>query len=174
MADYDVTQYRDSVRGWNEDPKKYLNRYYTIHYYVETKQTQENKPKVGNIYVRQSPNKICVLGFAPDHPIYKYDPLTSRITVRPCTDVLGKKVKPSTVVCEVDIDGHIYQLQARMGGVLKDLNPRLVKEPQLLWEHGMDEGYVAIILPQFEATEKQLAQFITSEAYDSHRAQSQS
>ncbi|KAI9239174.1 MAG: hypothetical protein BYD32DRAFT_435140 [Podila humilis] len=79
---YDLTEYKEITRDWNDDPSAYLTRYYTKHYFLSTAGKELKDPlgpiidlqtslevKRGDQYVYQSPNKLCIIGLAPTHPL---------------------------------------------------------------------------------------------------------
>ncbi|KAG0343020.1 hypothetical protein BG000_010157 [Podila horticola] len=79
---YDLTEYKETTRDWNDDPSAYLTRYYTKRYFLSTAGKELKDPlgpiidfqtslevKRGDQYVYQSPNKLCIIGLAPTHPL---------------------------------------------------------------------------------------------------------
>ncbi|KAG0034220.1 hypothetical protein BGZ81_005759 [Podila clonocystis] len=79
---YDLTEYKETTRDWNDDPSAYLTRYYTKQYFLSTAGKELKDPmgpiidfqtslevKRGDQYVYQSPNKLCIIGLAPTHPL---------------------------------------------------------------------------------------------------------
>ncbi|KAI1302818.1 hypothetical protein EDD11_005488 [Mortierella claussenii] len=82
---YDLTQYKEETKNWNSDPSAYLLRYYTKYYFLSTggkdmKSGPADQVKIidqqtglqvlrGDQYLYQSPNKLCIAGLAPTHPL---------------------------------------------------------------------------------------------------------
>ncbi|KAG0346483.1 hypothetical protein BG004_001650 [Podila humilis] len=79
---YDLTEYKQVTRDWNDDPSAYLTRYYTKQYFLGTAGKELKDPKGpiidhqtsletkrGDQYVYQSPNKLCIIGLASTHPL---------------------------------------------------------------------------------------------------------
>ncbi|KAI7872658.1 hypothetical protein BDF14DRAFT_1716073 [Spinellus fusiger] len=163
-ADYDPSKYTDIVQSWHSEPNQYLSRYFTLFFHIETNDSAPEGTLFSDIYVRQSPNKICVLGMAPSHAFLKQENLAdSKIEFK--TDIIGKKVKANTIIAEVRKNGLIYAIRAQMQGQLLELNPRLVENPELLWEHTMDIGFIAVIMSATDNTQQQLHGFLTEDEY---------
>ncbi|KAG0291662.1 hypothetical protein BGZ96_004971 [Linnemannia gamsii] len=134
---YDVTSYKEETKSWNEDPSAYLLRYYTKQYFLATngkdlKQspTTHTTQKIidlqtgievlrGDQYVYQSPNKLCLIGLAPTHPLlaqpdrYKVinirfdNKISSALPQPTATPANSKKQAPppchaETVVCKIE------------------------------------------------------------------------
>ncbi|KAF9970245.1 hypothetical protein BGZ65_011276, partial [Modicella reniformis] len=88
---YDLTSYKEETKNWDKDPSAYLLRYYTKHYLLATTGKDQGQPQhsarttripggtigcptglqtlCGDQFVYQSPNKLCVTGLAPTHPL---------------------------------------------------------------------------------------------------------
>ncbi|KAI9321455.1 hypothetical protein BX666DRAFT_1874706 [Dichotomocladium elegans] len=155
MDDYDVKQHLELVSPWSTDPTAFLARYYTLHYYVNP--TQSNH----TLYVRQAPNKVCILGVAHDHAaLLQHQDLA--IEFQPKLSA-GDNVKPDTVLCELVLGETRYEVRAHMRGKILEFNPRLTSA--LLREKPMTEGYLAVILPFHEDSAIQLNEYIGEQAY---------
>ncbi|CAO3640461.1 unnamed protein product [Mucor hiemalis] len=158
QADYDITQYSELTANWHKDPTAFLDCYYSLYYKTVNK---EQDPLATNVYVRQSPNKICVLGIT--------NPSTDIESVVFERSLVGEKVKKGTVLCELlNTEGFVIgHVKAEMEGKLLELNTRLEKEgcTLLLNGHHMDTGYIAIIMPKVDNTKVQLAGYQTEEEY---------
>lgn len=134
--DYDVTPYLEITAEWNKDDKAYLKRYYTLYY-------------KDDIYVRQSPNKICVLGLRQPSDIKE---------IKFKTELVGEKVKPTTVICELMTnENEIIPVCANMEGKLLELHTELAENINLLITRSLDLGFIAVIMPKYEETSIQLA-----------------
>ncbi|KAI8068127.1 uncharacterized protein B0P05DRAFT_551874 [Gilbertella persicaria] len=145
-ADYDSKQYEAIIASWQQDSTAYLNRYYDLYY------KQSNDTLATSVYVRQSPNKICVLGITQPPA---FDSIHLRV------ELIGEKVKTDTVLCELSKEGQIVgQVRAEMEGKLLELNQRYnTEDPQSLMRDHMDIGFIAIIMPKTEDSAVQLKEF---------------
>ncbi|KAI8967775.1 hypothetical protein BDF20DRAFT_917378 [Mycotypha africana] len=159
-ADYNVADYKDLTENWHCDPTAYLHRYYSLYF----KKANASSDAV-NVYVRQAPSKVCVLGMS--------EPPEGIRALKLHTELIGEKVKPDTILCDLmDKDGKLIgHVRAEMEGKLLELNTRLTltEEQQeedmidsLLYKekHHMVIGFIGIILPRFEDTAKQLREFV--------------
>ncbi|KAG0269659.1 hypothetical protein BGZ95_001968 [Linnemannia exigua] len=132
---YDLTSYKEETKTWNDDPSAYLLRYYTKQYFLATngkdlKQKQSGSQKIidlqtglevlrGDQFVYQSPNKLCIIGLAPTHPLIaqpdRYKVLNIRFDTKiatalpqpTATPANSKKQAPppchaETVVCKIE------------------------------------------------------------------------
>ncbi|KAF8946939.1 hypothetical protein BGZ47_010850 [Haplosporangium gracile] len=134
---YDLTSYKEETKSWNDDPSAYLLRYYTKQYFLATngkdlKQnpTTNTPQKIidlqtglevlrGDQYVYQSPNKLCIIGLAPTHPLlaqpdrYKvlnirFDNKIAGALPQPTATPANSKKQPpppchaETVVCKIE------------------------------------------------------------------------
>ncbi|KAF9115717.1 hypothetical protein BGW39_002971 [Mortierella sp. 14UC] len=132
---YDLTSYKEETKSWDEDPSAYLLRYYTKQYFLATngkdlKQKPSGSQKIidlqtglevlrGDQYVYQSPNKLCIIGLAPTHPLLaqpdRYKVLNIRFDTKiasalpqpTATPANSKKQAPppchaETVVCKIE------------------------------------------------------------------------
>ncbi|KAG2219145.1 hypothetical protein INT45_002336 [Circinella minor] len=152
--DYDIQQHLDLVKPWNNDPTAFLSRYYTLHYHRDS----ENK-----IYVRQAPNKVCILGITDQHVVKKNNNQDQSVQIIPKAES-NSNVKPNTLLCEIAIgDSQRYEIKAHMYGKLLEINPRLLEKPELLLDLPMTEGYLALIKAQHEDTSRQLEEFVSAD-----------
>ncbi|KAI9361036.1 hypothetical protein BD770DRAFT_384007 [Pilaira anomala] len=157
-ADYDINDYSELTKDWNRDPTAYLSRYYELYYKSVNK---DFDPLANDLYVRQSPNKICVLGIS--------NPSTDIEKIVMNQQLVGNKVTRNTVLCTFEnaqgqVVGHV---KAEMEGKLLELNNRFEKEGKsLLFQgHHMDTGFIAIILPKTDDTKVQLKGYQTEQEY---------
>jgi glycine cleavage system H lipoate-binding protein len=144
-ADYDISQYASLTNPWHQDPTAYLDRYYTLYHKPSTTE------QYASVYVRQSPNKICVLGIS--------QPPANAHSVRMHTSLVNNKVKTDTILCDLlDEAGQVVQqVRAEMEGKLLELNSQC--NTLLFNGHHMDTGFIAIIMPKVEDTKVQLKEF---------------
>jgi glycine cleavage system H lipoate-binding protein len=158
-ADYEIKDYFELTNNWHGDPTAYLNRYYSLFYKINNNKEQDSF--TSDIYVRQSPNKICVLGIV--------NPSTDIHSVVMNKKLVGEKVKRDTILCELRDaqDNVIGQVKAQMEGKLLELNSRFEKEGNslLLNGHHMDTGFIAVIMPKTDETKIQLKGYQTEEEY---------
>ncbi|KAF9586666.1 hypothetical protein BGW38_010667 [Lunasporangiospora selenospora] len=90
---YDISSYKEETNHWGQDPSAYLLRYYTKYYFLAkgakgidpTGAVDSSKDHIseqtiidqqtgleilrGDQFVYQSPNKLCITGLAPTHPL---------------------------------------------------------------------------------------------------------
>ncbi|KAI8986576.1 hypothetical protein BDB01DRAFT_834546 [Pilobolus umbonatus] len=158
--DYDSAEYVQLTKTWNTDPTAYLSRYYTLHY---KRVDKARDPLRCHVYVRQSPNKICVLG------IHEQDIINRVHSIHMNRDLIGQNVKLHTILCTLKDkeDKEIGVMCAEMDGKLLELNTRLdsPEGPLLLQSHFMDTAHIAIILPKSDDTSVQLKYYLTEEEY---------
>ncbi|KAI7881537.1 hypothetical protein K492DRAFT_176995 [Lichtheimia hyalospora FSU 10163] len=154
--DYDIEQHFDLVSSWSKDPTAYLSRYYTLHFHWD-KQQDLNREQV--VYVRQAPNKVCIVGVTSEHAALKQQD----VQVIPKLEA-GANVKPETVLCDIVAGDTTYTVRAHMRGKLLEYNPRMTTP--LLQEKTMTEGYLAVILPFHEDPTIQLKEFINHEEFN--------
>lgn len=153
--DYDIQQHLDLVSSWSNDPTAYLSRYYTLHFQWD-KEADANREQA--IYVRQAPNKVCILGVTSGHAALKKDD----VQVIPKLEA-GANVKPETVLCDIVAGDTTYAVRAHMRGKLLEYNPRMTTA--LIQGKAMTEGYLAIILPFHEDPSVQLKEFVSQEDF---------
>ncbi|CAO3570053.1 unnamed protein product [Mortierella alpina] len=141
---YDVTPYNEETSTWNADPSAYLLRYYTKYYFLETDGKSvkhvaassaepiapQSVSKIidhetglevlrGDQFVYQSPNKLCITGLAPTHPLiaqpdrYKvlsirFDQKIQSALPQPTAIPANSKkqppppCQPETVICKIE------------------------------------------------------------------------
>ncbi|KAG0205230.1 hypothetical protein BGX33_008029 [Mortierella sp. NVP41] len=130
---YDLTSYKEETKAWNDDPSAYLLRYYTKQYFLSTggkdlKQAPGQKiidlqtgieVLRGDQFVYQSPNKLCIVGLAPTHPLLaqpdryqvlnlRFDPKISAALPQPTAIPANSKKQPpppchsETVICKIE------------------------------------------------------------------------
>ncbi|GJJ78073.1 hypothetical protein EMPS_10432 [Entomortierella parvispora] len=104
---YDVTPYLEETKGWNSDPSAYLLRYYTKYYFLATdgKATTEKiidqltglEVIRGDQYVYQSPNKLCITGLAPTHPLIAQKHRYKVLNVRFDSKIMAALPQPTAI-----------------------------------------------------------------------------
>ncbi|CAO3688787.1 unnamed protein product [Rhizopus microsporus] len=133
---YDAQPFMELTAEWNKDPNAYLKRYYTLYY-----------KKEDNLYVRQAPNKICVLGLLEASA----DSIKS---IKFNTDLIGQNIKKDTVLCELTgSDDKTRSVQAFMDALTDNLD--------LLFNRSLDYGFLAVIMPKHENSSIQLQEYQT-------------
>ncbi|KAI9249511.1 hypothetical protein BDA99DRAFT_419700, partial [Phascolomyces articulosus] len=135
---------------WANDPTALISRYYTLYFHSNS----ETK-----LYVRQAPNKVCILGMTDQHIALlsaKQQQLPIQVTTKVSANM---NIKPGTVLCEVTVGDSHFPIEAHMYGKFLEINPRLLEKPELLLDMPMTEGYLAVIKAQYEDTTKQLEEF---------------
>lgn len=141
---YDAQPFMELTAEWNKDPNAYLKRYYTLYY-----------KKEDNLYVRQAPNKICVLGLLEASA----DSIKS---IKFNTDLIGQNIKKNTVLCELTgSDDQTRSVQAFMDGKLLEFNTALTDNLDLLFNRSLDYGFLAVIMPKHENSSIQLQEYQT-------------
>ncbi|KAG0165316.1 hypothetical protein DFQ28_004721 [Apophysomyces sp. BC1034] len=146
--DYDLTTARQTIAEWNNESTAYLSRYYTLYHHLTL-----------SVYVRQAPNKICVLGLRQDHPFLTAHSTENEVRLNQRLDC-GSKVTPDTVICELIVGDHVQEIKACMHGKLLEVNQRI---PELIGTRFMDIGFIAVIMPRWEDSEKQLNEFVNKD-----------
>lgn len=151
---YDLEHWAKETAHWNQGIDIFLSRYFTIHY-----------EPASHVYIRQPPNKLCILGLSKEHPAIKS---TGNISCKFFYEskTKGQKVKPNTVICEITVDDQTYPILATVFGEVAEVNPRLLEEPNLLRTHALDEGFLAIIRPKEEDSSKQLKGLVDQNEYN--------
>lgn len=152
---YDLDHWAKETAAWSEDPAVFINRYFTIHYEPES-----------HVYVRQPPNKLCILGLSTEHEAVKS---TGDISCKFFFEskTKGQKVKPNSIICEVTVNDQVYPIQATVFGEVAEVNPRVTEDANIIRTHALDEGYLAIIRPRSEDTKVQLAGLVDHVQYNS-------
>lgn len=139
--EYDIKLYESLEKKLETEPQRYAERYFSFYEYKKDE----------NFYVRQAPNKLCIVGLKS--VLLKEN--ESIINIELNTDLIAQKVTPGSMLCKIN-EKPIY---ANMHGKLLELNTRLETEPSLLTTDPLMEGFVAIIQPKQEDPSKQLQDF---------------
>ncbi|KAF8939294.1 hypothetical protein EDD21DRAFT_372967 [Dissophora ornata] len=143
---YDLTPYKEETKSWDEDPSAYLLRYYTKYYFLATggkelKQCPTQKiidlqtglqVLRGDQFIYQSPNKLCITGLAPTHPLialkdrYKvlnirFDPKIMGALPQPTSIPANSKKQPpppchsETVICKIEARDLLWEEEKNDG-----------------------------------------------------------
>jgi glycine cleavage system H lipoate-binding protein len=151
---YDLDHWAKETASWSEDPAVFISRYFTIHYEPQS-----------HVYIRQPPNKLCILGLSTEHAAVKSKgDISCKFFFESKTK--GQKVKPGTIICEITIDDQVYPIKATVFGEVAEVNPRVTEDANIIRTHALDEGYLAIIRPRSENSAVQLEGLIDQEAYN--------
>jgi glycine cleavage system H lipoate-binding protein len=150
---YDLDSWAEKTAHWGENPTAFLERYFTIHYELDT-----------HVYIRQPPNKLCILGLSAEHAIVKSsDSISCKFFHESKTK--GQKVKPDTVIAEITVGEQVYPVRATVFGEILEVNPRVSEDANIIRTHALDEGYLVIIRPRSEDTAVQLKGLVDHDTY---------
>ncbi|KAF9175562.1 hypothetical protein BGX21_003035 [Mortierella sp. AD011] len=108
---YDLTPYKEETKNWDSDPSAYLLRYYTKYYFLATggkDLKQSSTQKIidqqtgleilrGDQFVYQSPNKLCITGLAPTHPLLAQKDRYKVINLRFDQKILSSLPQPTAI-----------------------------------------------------------------------------
>ncbi|KAG0371214.1 hypothetical protein BC939DRAFT_444169 [Gamsiella multidivaricata] len=143
---YDLTQYKEETKHWGTDPSAYLLRYYTKYYFLATSGKELKHLITSNIidfetglqvlrgdqFVYQSPNKLCITGLAPTHPLIaersryqvlsiRFDPKILTCLPQPTSVPANSKKQPpppchsETVICKIEARDLLALVQQSQG-----------------------------------------------------------
>ncbi|CAG8532873.1 15607_t:CDS:2 [Acaulospora morrowiae] len=137
---YDLKEFEKSLELNEKDELAYLNQYYTKKFFLDT-----NENNTEDLYIYQAPNKLCVIGLAPAHPLLQLssftDPQLPKIkTIQYDSNVLSsinkKRQNPLSINSEICVitteDGRTYSIKAGVIGWVVDINMRFEEEIDLL------------------------------------------
>ncbi|RUP51186.1 hypothetical protein BC936DRAFT_149507 [Jimgerdemannia flammicorona] len=166
---YDLDEFLPLTTNWLSDPISRLRAYFTTHYFLATDVNE------GDLTIRQAPNKLCVISLAKRHPgrgSGKDDLSPLSITFSDFKGIVGKNKKHAPTVNSISplaeittADGNIHIVRAAVHGQVMELNERLLKEPMLMRQKPDTEGFIAIIKPKIENSEKALSHCVTEEKW---------
>ncbi|KAF9436528.1 hypothetical protein BGZ76_003681 [Entomortierella beljakovae] len=104
---YDLTKFKEETKDWDKDPSAYLLRYYSKYYYLagdgKVPSTriidQETGLEIlfGDQFVYQSPNKLCIIGLAPSHPLIAQRNRYKVLNLRFDTKILAALPQPTSI-----------------------------------------------------------------------------
>lgn len=148
-------------------------RYYTPRYQVDFEQ------KGNDFCVLFHSNRICVLTLALTHSILtehkqvdKIDFQVSSKVDRLNNTVSGKGKRgaqiltPNSVIFYVNCtDGSKFPIYSCVPGKLVEVNEQLMKNPNLMVERPLDQGYLAIVLPTIPASARYKEELLTPQKY---------
>ncbi|PIA19574.1 hypothetical protein COEREDRAFT_5403 [Coemansia reversa NRRL 1564] len=177
---YDLSAYAHLDQQWKAKPLLYLDRYFEKYFYVSS---ATNKRKHVETDAADEPenasNKISKewqsIRLAHCHPLL--DPAQSvqfgAITKVEFAESVrqsvikgkGKKqslrLMPDTRICFIHTtSGHVFEVRAAIKGVLMEWNASLELNPQLLTTSPDREGFVAIIKPLTDDSQKILSECV--------------
>ena len=170
----DQPSIEDSIT-YDETFPSVTERYYTPRYYVDDKAGED-------MCVLFHSNRICLLTLAPSHPIIKqkktitkFDFQVTEHTNRLNNAVLGKRKKGAqqlqcdSIVCRIHCqdqeEDRVYTIRSYINGKLIEINEMLIKQPNLAVSAPQAAGYIAIILPKLDNSEKQKMKLLDKESY---------
>ena len=151
-------------------------RYFKRHY----KMQEDGEDQV----VLLHSNRICLVSIAPKHPI-----IQNNLRIANLEFEVGRKSKPTdrlsnkvsgkgkkggqsiderAILCWVHCEnGSKYAIRSCVRGTLIEINPLVVKNPQLLAEKPLSDGHLAVILPKLpEGLERLKTELYTEEQYN--------
>lgn len=154
-----------------EENPSIVDRYFTRYYFI--KPGAKREPYL----VLFHSNRVCLICLAPEHPVFKSGIAGISFDIgnmdRSQNQVSGKGKKggmalqkDSTLAIITGHDGETYKVPSCIKGKLIEVNPRIVKSPELMAAIG--DGYLAIVLPKPEHCDEIKKQLMTEEEYRSH------
>lgn len=180
LAEFYFTQEKEEICGlpvssiteeYIEDNPSIVDRYYTRYYYIKPGQREEP------YLVLFHSNRVCLICLAPEHPVFKNGIEGISFNIgnmdRSQNQVSGKGKKggmalqqDSTLALVSGKDGQTYKVPSCIKGKLIEVNPRILKKPELMGDIG--DGYLAIVLPKPEHCNEIRASLLTDEQYRSY------
>ncbi|XP_019635118.1 PREDICTED: protein Simiate-like [Branchiostoma belcheri] len=163
MADLEEKAYRTVV-----------DRYYTAGYRTDVQGRYRE-----DLCILQHSNKVCIVTLAASHPLVADGKSVARVDFqvtekvnRLDNKVIGKGkrggqwLQESSPLCRVTCtDDTEFTLYSCIKGKLVEVNENLINSPQLLTEKPSSEGYVAIVLPKFGESDKEMARLLSPQQY---------
>ncbi|RHZ54757.1 hypothetical protein Glove_423g22 [Diversispora epigaea] len=134
--DYDLKEFENIIENYKKDEFAYLNQYYTKYYLLGT-----NEKITEDFYIYQAPNKLCVIGLAPTHPLLQPQPQQQNQLPKikkieynaKAVDTINKKkqnlLSITSNICTIttiitEQEEKRYQIKAGVIGWLVDINMR--------------------------------------------------
>ncbi|KYB28597.1 protein Abitram [Tribolium castaneum] len=153
----------------------YYERYFEKKYC--TKFTTENVNL--DTCVRVHTNKVCVISLSEKHSIIKKHQRIKNLNFQVSLKVnrlknnmsgKGKRgaqlLQPESVLCFIETeDGEKYPVHAGIYGKLLEINDRLSENPNLLVDD-LNEGFLAVILPDLRRLEENIKSLVVKEEYN--------
>ncbi|RUO96955.1 hypothetical protein BC936DRAFT_141210 [Jimgerdemannia flammicorona] len=171
---YDLDEYLPLTPPCRGKPVFRINPHFTTHYFLGADDIKDD------LVIRQAPNKLCIISLARGHPAraggakelsplsitfcdaFKYllrSPQTVNVKY-------GPMISPQTPIAMIELaDGKTYTIRSAVQGQVIELNERLLKEPFLLRQRPNADGFIAIVMPRMENSEKALVQCVTEEKW---------
>ncbi|KAJ1951639.1 hypothetical protein EC988_003997 [Linderina pennispora] len=166
-------------------PEQYLERYFSQSYYAvpiaakrkHADDAQDDQPEDAEPiprewqYVRMSPNKLCVIGIADQHPLLDQSrraEIGQIASVEFADSVKGSVIKgkgkknslriaPDTKLCTIaTTTGKSFTVRGAVRGLLMEWNARLETDPGLILRDP-SQGFLAIIKPSTDDDDKILS-----------------
>ncbi|CAG8764354.1 13743_t:CDS:2, partial [Dentiscutata heterogama] len=135
-------QFRNISEAYKKNELAYLEQYYSKYYVVDLKNSTED------LYIYQAPNKSCVIGLAPAHPLlqrsqdqsssghYLSSIQTIEYNVKIKSSINKKRQDPLSIDTEICVvtteEGKRYSIKAGVVGWIMDINTRFEHEKELL------------------------------------------
>ncbi|CAB4420799.1 unnamed protein product [Rhizophagus irregularis] len=165
---YDLSLYKKISEKYEKNSLAYLEQYYTKNFLIDS---SENTTE--DFYIYQAPNKLCVIGLAPTHPLLlqsqkvksiKFDEKVSQSISKKRQIPLSAKSEICVITTE---EGKNYSIKAGVVGWVIDFNIKL--DVDMLQKKPFTDGYIAIIKPKQDDPRKALNLCINEEKYEEIR-----
>ncbi|KAF0429071.1 g [Gigaspora margarita] len=172
---YDLKQFKNINEAYKKNELAYLEQYYSKYYFVNLKNSMED------LYIYQAPNKLCVIGLAPAHPLlqrsqdqsssghYLSNIQSIEYDAKVKSSINKKRQVPLSIDTEICVvtteEGNRYSIKAGVAGWIIDTNTRFEHEKELLQNKPFKEGYIAIIKPKQENSDKSLSHCFSEDRY---------
>ncbi|CAH1239069.1 FAM206A [Branchiostoma lanceolatum] len=125
------------------------------------------------------PCRVCIVTLAASHPLVADGKTVARVDFqvtekvnRLDNKVIGKGkrgaqwLQESSPLCRVTCtDNTEFTIYSCIKGKLVEVNENLINSPQLLIEKPSSEGYIAIVLPKFGESDKEMARLLSKQQY---------
>lgn len=149
--------------------------------YYEHKYCLEISPEIRDVHQRVSfhSNRICMISLAEHHPIIANRKRVSKIdcSIDEKTDRLknaasgkgkrgAQKLEAGSLLCSLECDdGTVYPVYSCVKGKLIEMNESLLKQPHLLVEKPVSEGFIALLLPVLNTFDQMKSSMLSCEEY---------
>ncbi|KAF0429072.1 protein simiate [Gigaspora margarita] len=150
---YDLKQFKNINEAYKKNELAYLEQYYSKYYFVNLKNSMED------LYIYQAPNKLCVIGLAPAHP------LLQRSQDQSSSGHYLSNIQSIEYDAKVKSSINKKSIKAGVAGWIIDTNTRFEHEKELLQNKPFKEGYIAIIKPKQENSDKSLSHCFSEDRY---------
>ncbi|XP_078571322.1 protein Abitram-like [Branchiostoma floridae x Branchiostoma japonicum] len=148
-------------------------------YYIPGYRTDVQGRHREDLCILQHSNKVCIVTLAASHPLMADGKTVARVDFqvtekvnRLDNKVIGKGkrgaqwLQESSPLCRVTCtDNTEFTLYSCIKGKLVEVNENLINSPQLLTEKPSSEGYIAIVLPKFGESDKEMARLLSQQQY---------